>query len=203
MSSLSGGPAEKAGATYEALWGVRAMLEILHGKAERIRIEEPRVDGAEFWIERDAGREYWQVKRQLISQANWTLKALASEGVLAFLLEQLRAGHRCVFASITDAPELRTLAERARDAANAAQKHEDGFGEFIEKFLLEKKWREQFEELRRHWGNTDEAETFSLLYGIEVRNSDDYTLRDSRAAEPRQPASFHRAASRQSDAYRE
>lgn len=176
MSSLSGGAAEKAGATYEALWGVRAMLELLHGNAERIHIEEPRVDGAEFWIERDAGREYWQVKRQLISQATWTLKALAGEGVLAFFLEQLRAGHRCVFASITDAPELRTLAERARDAANAAQKRADGFGEFMAKFLVEKKWREQFEELRRDWGDIDEAETFSLLGGIEVRSSDDYTL---------------------------
>ena len=30
MSSLSGGPAEKAGATYEALWGVRAVVELLH-----------------------------------------------------------------------------------------------------------------------------------------------------------------------------
>jgi hypothetical protein len=176
MSSLSGGAAEKAGATYEALWGVRAMIEILHGHAERIRIEEPRVDGAEFWIERDAGREYWQVKRQLISQATWTLKALAREGVLAFFLLELRAGHRCVFASITDAPELRTLAERARDAAHAVQEREDGFGEFMAKFLVEKKWRDQFEELRRGWGGADEAETFSLLGGIEVRSSDDYTL---------------------------
>jgi hypothetical protein len=96
--------------------------------------------------------------------------------VLAFFLEQRRAGHRCVFASITDAPELRTLAERARDASNAAQTREDGFAEFTVKFLVKKKWRELFEELRRQWDNADEAETFSLLCGIEVRSSDDYTL---------------------------
>lgn len=176
MSSLPGGPAEKAGATYEALWGVRAMLEILHGNAERIRIEEPRVDGAEFWIERNAGREYWQVKRQLLKQATWSLTALAGEGVLDFFIVQLRAGHRCVFASITDAPELRTLAERARDAANAAQNRENVVEEFISSFLVEKKWQEQFGELRRHWGNTGEGEAFDLLRGIEVRSSDDYTL---------------------------
>lgn len=176
MSSLSGGPAEKAGGNYETLWGVRAMLEILQGKAERIRIEEPRVDGAEFWIERDSSREYWQVKRQLISQATWTLNALAGPGVLAFFIEQRRAGHRCVFASITDAPELRTLAERARDAATAAQEGEDGFAEFMAKFLVEKEWREQFTKLRRHWDDAPEAETFNLLCGIEVRSSDDYTL---------------------------
>ena len=58
MSNLSGGPAEKAGMTYEALWGVHAMLELFHGTAERIRVEEPRVDGAEFWIERAAGGEH-------------------------------------------------------------------------------------------------------------------------------------------------
>lgn len=182
MSSLPGGPAEKAGMTYEALWGVSAMLEILHGNADRIRIEEPRIDGAEFWIERDAEREYWQVKRQLISQANWTLKALANEGVLAFLLEQLRAGHRCVFASITDAPELRTLTERACDAANATQNSEDSVREFTKKFLVEQKWRTQFEELRRHWDNADEAETFDLLYRIGVRSADNFTLSQNLAS---------------------
>lgn len=176
MSSLSGGPAEKAGGNYETLWGVSAMLEVLHGKADRIRIEEPRVDGAEFWIERDGSREYWQVKRQLISQATWTLNALAGAGVLAFFIEQRRAGHRCVFASITDAPELRTLAERAHDAATAAPEGKDGFAEFMEKFLVEKEWREHFTKLRRHWDNPTEAEIFDLLSGIEVRSSDDYTL---------------------------
>ncbi|MFZ1221134.1 MAG: hypothetical protein WAO00_17710 [Chthoniobacterales bacterium] len=176
MSSLSGGPAEKAGGNYETLWGVRAMLEILQGKAERIRIEEPRVDGAEFWIERDSSREYWQVKRQIISQATWTLSALGTAGVLAFFIEQRRAGHRCAFASITDAPELRTLADRARDAATAAQGGEDGFAEFMAKFLVEKEWREQFTKLRRHWDNATESETFNLLSGIEVRSSDDHTL---------------------------
>lgn len=55
MSSLSGGPAEKAGAIYETLWGVHAMLDLLNETAERLRVEEPRVNGAEFWIERAAG----------------------------------------------------------------------------------------------------------------------------------------------------
>lgn len=60
------------------------MLDLLHESAERVRVEEPRVDGAEFWIERTAGREHWQVKRQLLSQKVWSLNALAGEGVLAF-----------------------------------------------------------------------------------------------------------------------
>lgn len=168
MSNLSGGPAEKAGMTYEALWGVHAMLELFHGTAERIRVEEPRVDGAEFWIERAAGREHWQVKRQLLSQKVWSLTALNGEGVLPFFLSQLRAGHRCTFASITDAPELRTLAERARDSQR--------FGEFTAKFLAEKKWREQFDQLRRCWDNAGEVDAFEFLRGIGVRSSDEHTL---------------------------
>jgi hypothetical protein len=134
MSGLSGGPAEKAGAVYETLWGVYAMLDLLRKDAERIRVEEPRVNGAEFWIERAAGREYWQVKRQILSQKVWSLGVLAAEGVLSFFLGQLRAGHRCVFASITDAPELRTLVERSRDA--------QGFDEFL-----------IASPSQQHWGN--------------------------------------------------
>jgi hypothetical protein len=168
MSSLSGGPAEKAGETYEALWGVHAMLELFHQSAERIRVEEPRMDGEEFWIERAAGREHWQVKRQILSQKVWSLTALDSEGVLSFFLDQLRAGHRCIFASISDAPELRILAERARDA--------QGFEEFTAKFLAEKKWRAQFDELRRCWKNVGEADAFELLRGVRVRSSDEHTL---------------------------
>src|SRR5271165_1326344 len=168
MSSLSGGPAEKAGAIYETLWGVYAMLDLLHETAERLRVEEPRVNGAEFWIERAGGREYWQVKRQILSQKVWSLSYLAGEGVLSFFLGQLRAGHRGVFASVTDAPELRTLAARARDA--------QGCAEFLVKFLADQKWRAQFAELRCRWGNVSEADAFDLLRRIEVRSSDEYTL---------------------------
>lgn len=48
MSTLPGGPADKAGLIHEALWGVYAMLKVLCGEADSICIEEPGVDGAEF-----------------------------------------------------------------------------------------------------------------------------------------------------------
>jgi hypothetical protein len=96
--------------------------------------------------------------------------------VLDFFLSQRRAAHRCVFASITDAPELRTLAERARDAAKAAPNDEEALGDFMSLFLVEKKWNDQFNKLCRIWNNASEGETFGLLRGIEVRSADDYTL---------------------------
>ena len=49
MSSLPGGPADKAGLSHETLWGVYGMLEVICGRAEKIRIEPPGVDGAEFY----------------------------------------------------------------------------------------------------------------------------------------------------------
>jgi len=49
MSTLPGGPADKAGLKHEALWGVIGMISVLAGEAAAIRIEEPGTDGAEFF----------------------------------------------------------------------------------------------------------------------------------------------------------
>ncbi len=171
MSSLSGGPAAKSGSTYESYWGVRAMIELLHKRADSLRIEEPRVDGAEFWIESNGEREYWQVKRQLLSQQNWTLSELGRGGVLSGFLELLRAGHRCIFASITDAPELRVLAERAVDAQN--------FEEFSGNFLVEQKWRKEFDRLREQWSEVSEIEVFEFLRKVEVQTSGERLLEEN------------------------
>src|ERR1700735_5742034 len=121
MSTLRGGPADKAGGVHEALWGVHAMLMILHDQADSIRIEEPKKDGAEFYLQKGNIREHWQCKRHLLSQNNWTFQKLKTEGVLDFFLECTQRGETVVFASVTDAPELRALAENARDAAHFAE----------------------------------------------------------------------------------
>ena len=148
------------------------MLGLLHGNAERMRIEEPRVDErSSTWRGRTGN-----IGRQSVSvwsQKTWSLATLASEGVLRFFLEQARRGNCCVFASITDAPELRTLAERARDS------HAGGLAEFQDAFLAEKTWRGAFAELRRSWDNCSEAEAFECLKRVEVRVADDVTLTQS------------------------
>src|ERR1035438_3872265 len=142
MSTLPGGPADKAGLIHEALWGVSAMLDVLRGQSDAICIEEPGVDGAEFFLQQGKTREYWQAKRQVLSQANWSLKSLKSNGVLAFFREQARGGNRCVFVSISDAPELRVLAENASDAKT--------WEVFHDKFLAAKERRGDFNELCKH-----------------------------------------------------
>jgi hypothetical protein len=167
MSTLPGGPADKAGLVHEALWGVHGMLEVLRGSADAIRIEEPRVDGAEFHLQRAAVREQWQAKRQVLGQKTWSLQLLKAEGVLDFFLGRLRAGEACVFASITDAPELAALANDARDAKD--------WEEFRDKFLSKQR-REHFKDLCRHWGNLPETEAFSLLQNIHVEGGRECTL---------------------------
>jgi len=152
MSTLPGGAADKAGLIHETLWGVSAMLDVLGGKADAICIEAPGVDGAEFFLQHGKTREYWQAKRQVLSQANWSLQLLRSNGVLAFFLEQARIGNSCVFASISDAPELRVLAENALDAGK--------WDIFHDKFLTAKERRDDFNELRKHWDNIPEQEAF-------------------------------------------
>jgi hypothetical protein len=113
MSTLPGSAADKAGLVHEALWGVYAMLKVLCGDADSICIEEPGMDGAEFHLQFGKTREQREAKRQVLSQENWSLQLLKSKGVLTFFLEQTRQGNSCVFASISEAPELRILSENA------------------------------------------------------------------------------------------
>ena len=167
MSSLPGGAADKAGLIHEALWGVACMLEVLQGRAESICIEEPRVDGAEFYLQRGDVREYWQAKRHVINQENWTLTRLKSAGVLDFFLERVRARGRCVFASISDAPELRLLAENADQAAD--------FDTFQEKFL-DGKWKNAFIELCSYWDKISHEDAFNCLKRIRVEGARECTL---------------------------
>jgi hypothetical protein len=167
MSSLPGGPADKAGLSHEALWGVVAMLKVLHGQATEIRIEPPSIDAAEFYVQTKPGREYWQAKRQLLSQQTWTLTALNREKVLGFFLDRSRAGDICVFVSITDAPEFRTLADDAR-AAN-------DLGEFESKFLSKER-RINFNELCRFWNDSTPSEAFDYLRRIRVEGGQEATV---------------------------
>ena len=168
MSTLPGGAADKAGLVHEALWGVYAMLKVLCGEADSICIEEPGVDGAEFHLQLGKTREQWQAKRQVLSQENWSLQLLKSKGVLTFFLDQARQGNSCVFASISEAPELRVLSENALHAEN--------WEIFHEKFLAAKERRNDFNELRKHWNDIPEQEAFECLRRIRVEGARECTL---------------------------
>ena len=143
------------------------MLQVLRGEADAICIEEPGVDGAEFFLQRGAAREYWQAKRQILSQENWSLQLLNSAGVLDFFLERLQAGESCVFASISDAPELRVLAENASNAKDS---------EVFRNAFLGGGRRDYFNQLRDYWNKIAEPEAFDYLRHIRVEGARECTL---------------------------
>jgi hypothetical protein len=167
LSTQRGGAADKAGLFHEALWGVRAMTFVLNGEASHICIEEPGVDGAEFYLQRGDVREYWQAKRQVTGQDTWSFQRLASEGVLTFFFQKFRVGERCVFASVSDVPELRVLTENAVAAQSLER--------FREKFL-NKERSAQFASLRKHLGSPDESDVFEFLRSVTVHGGREITL---------------------------
>lgn len=168
MSTLPGGPADKAGNNHEALWGVVGMVSVLGGQADAIRIEKPGTDGAEFYLEKGANFEHWQAKRHIFSQKTWSLKLLYQEGILGFFKQRVDAGESCVFASISDAPELRGLSENANEA--------EDWLEFESKFLSAREWKSHFYDLTKHLGYGSPKECFEFLRKVRVEGARESTI---------------------------
>ena len=140
---LPGGAAGKFGDRFEAHWGVQAMIRILckYNRICSIQIEPWQIGKAEFLLASNSQVESWQVKRQT-SKNVWTLSLLHQEGVLQFLKEQHQSGRRSVFASMSDSPQLRELAERAQtdfpefkkglESGKDVKKHFEDFCRYLE-----------------------------------------------------------------------
>ncbi len=144
------------------------MVSVLGGQANAIRIEEPGTDGAEFYLEKAAGHEHWQAKRQILDRKTWTLQLLFKEGILGFFKQRVDAGESCVFASISDAPELRGLSENASEAKD--------WPEFESKFLAAKDWRKHFNELNKHLGYAIPESCFEFLRKVRVEGARESTI---------------------------
>lgn len=169
---LSGGPSDKAGNSYERRWTVLALIELLAGRAETLRIEVPGAEGAgaEFRLIADGQAQWHQAKRQRAA-GPWTVNALANSGVLQPWWPKLKVGDRCVFVSGTGAAELHELTERATAAADWA--------EFVNVFLKAKEPADHFLRLRRAWSNPSEEEAHRALQLVDVRTIDERQLEQS------------------------
>lgn len=168
---LPGGPSDKAGNRYEARWTVACMARVLRRQYGSIRLEPPGPEGQgiEFWLQREDGREYHQVKRQGGRRGHWSLRELNDAGVLASFRNRLTDAHaKCVFVSSQDAHELRELAERARSASDLQE---------FEREFAQGGWGSHFGDLRTYWHECTNSEAFSFLRRIRVRTIDEETLR--------------------------
>ena len=169
---LPGGPSDKLGNRYEVWWTVSQLLRIIDGQAESIRIEEPTADKAEFEITANSQQELHQAKRSN-SPGKWSLTALGSDNLLKAIFTQLleNPSSQFIFASGSDAPELRELTERARDAINLE--------EFITVFLGVASRKKEFNKLKSLWNNADTTTAFEVLQRIEVRTIDEKGIKET------------------------
>lgn len=170
MSSLVGGAADKFGNRYELWWTVSELIRMLHGKSERIRIEDPGRTKAEFVV-LCAGRRILHQAKRSHPTGKWSLASLASgdDQLLQGIFAALQGNDdRFVFVSGSQAEELDTLAERARQAAS--------LDEFKTTFIDGKEQRKRFDKLNQYWNNADDATAYGLLQRIEVRTIDEHSL---------------------------
>ncbi len=168
LSTHTGGAADKAGFFHESIWGIQCILEVLNGAAESIQIETPGDDGAEFCVQRGSVKEHWQAKRQVTGQATWSIESLRH--VIGFFFEKFRAGDVCVFASISEVPDLRVLSENAK----AAKKADGGLDLFRSQFLDQRRAL-NFKRLQA-LVNAAEDEVFEFLCSITIHGGREITL---------------------------
>jgi hypothetical protein len=166
--ALAGGAADKLGNGYERRFTVLAMIEILMGRADSLRVEVPGDAGvgAEFRL-RAGTRVMWTQSKRQRSIGSWTLSALLKENFLQQWLPKLRAGDTCIFSSTTSADELRQLCAGALDALDVA--------EFEREFLGSGRKR-RFETLKAAWGAIGSEEAWRLLRQVKVDTIDDDRL---------------------------
>ena len=158
--TLPGGPANKLGNRYETLWTVSKFLRMLGGSTESIRIEDPKIEKAEFVVRVGSRRELHQAKRSH-RDGKWSLASLRKNGLLQFVGEQLTGNEdRFVFASGSDAHGLSELCKAACNAKSME--------EFRQYFIAAQDRKEDFEKLLELW-RCDPPTAIDLLQRIEVR----------------------------------
>ena len=169
--TLPGGPAAKIGIRYEKWWTVLEFVQMLDGRSDSIRVEDPGFSKAEFVVTIGARREFHQAKSSHL-RGKWTLASLSTEkDPLLQTIGRKLAGNddRFVFVSGSDAPELRMLCQAAKDAECVA--------EFQRVFTESNDNRTALDGLCRRW-DCDVATAFDRLRRIRVDTISERLLED-------------------------
>lgn len=158
MTALPGGGALRTGLDYEDWWLVLRVVEMLEGKATRIRLEPPGEEGTGIEFEVDIKGETWgeQAKDE---QKRWTINRLRSKRVLSAAKTQIGLDRRFRFVATKDADELADLSSFAKKAESFAD---------YEKFLTGGR-RADLAEVAEEW-SVSEPDAWRMLKEVDVRH---------------------------------
>jgi WD40 repeat protein len=158
---LPGGPSDKAGNSYERRWTVFAILDLLSGRANALRIEVPGVEGigAEFRLIVNGVGEWHQAKRQR-SRGSWTISNMTSEAILQPWWDKIQRGGVCAFVTSSGCEELAELVERAKSA--------ESWEEFDREFLVADQQRKRFKLLMKAWPNASPKSAYEALLQVKI-----------------------------------
>ena len=166
--TLPGGPADKFGNRYEKWWTVDALVNMLEGDGDSIRIEAPGFEKTEFVVWSGSQKQLHQAKRNH-PNGKWSLNALKNDGLLGAVGQQLKGNHdKFILVSGSDAPELRDLSESARDAESES--------EFRTTWLASDQREHRFRTLRKVW-DCDFNGALDRLKRVEVRTISENELK--------------------------
>ena len=167
--TLPGGPADKLGNRYEKWWTVDALVRMLEGIGDSIRIEAPGFEKTEFVVWIGSQRHLHQVKRDH-PNGKWSLNALKNDGLLGAIGDQLQDnGDRFIFVSGSDAPELKDLSESARKAESES--------EFQEFWLASEQRKQRLQMLLKVWG-CEVSTALARLQRVEVHTISENELKE-------------------------
>ena len=157
---IPGGAADKLGNRYELWWTVSQFVEMIQGRSDAIRIEDPGADKAEFVVQRGSLREMHQTK----TGEKWTISEMAGDGLLQAVGKHLETTNaEFIFVSNSGA-EISELSERARQAESSE--------EFDAYFVSAKDHAKHLEIVGKAWG-CDAAVAFERLRRLHVRTIDE------------------------------
>lgn len=169
---LPGGAASKLSTAYELQWTAICMVHVLRGEASSIRLEPvgPEGQGVEFWLEKNDGREYHQVKRQQAGTGKWSIRSLSA--VLLNFSTHLKRDTkcRCVFVSMEAANELKEMSDRSRSSQSSE--------EFFSCFSTSKHLKNCFSELEELWDVASKEAVLPMLRRVHVRTVDNISMQE-------------------------
>ena len=176
MSPRPGGESDKFGNRYEGAWTVRHLLFCLSGQGDSVTVEDANDAGqsAEFTFVRTGETQVHQVKRQNGNAASWTVNAINDHGIWQHIATHVHSGRQFHFVSMTPAPVLQDLADRARRAGSCSS--------FYERWLSSQDLKNAFTELSKQsiLGSVERA--WETLRAFEIRWPDERDLVDMNSA---------------------